>query len=109
MTTDYNKTDGLFPTTRKLTGLDTIRGRHRVRFRSDHHTHQHTHCQQMFYKHHIGDRQAQYTLTLDLKINNTTQIFINIPNKTIYQKKNFKSYMHILKKYYYCSPPPLNE
>ena len=28
--------------------LDTIHGRHRVRFRSDHHTQQHTHCQKIF-------------------------------------------------------------
>ena len=28
-----------------------------VRFRSDHHTHQHTHCQQNLYKHHMmGDK-----------------------------------------------------
>ena len=32
--------------------LYTIHGRHRVRFRSDHHTHQQTHCQHTFYKHH---------------------------------------------------------
>ena len=41
--------------------LDTIHGRHRVRFRSDYHTHQHTHCQHNFYKHHTDGRQAQYT------------------------------------------------
>ena len=41
--------------------LDTIHGRHRVGFRSDHHTHQHTHCQQTFYKHHTDGRQAQHT------------------------------------------------
>ena len=35
MTTYYNKTDGPLPTY-------TIYRRHRVRFRSDHHTHQHT-------------------------------------------------------------------
>ena len=33
----------------------------RVRFRSDHHTHQHTHCQQNFHKHHTDGRQAQHT------------------------------------------------
>ena len=49
MTKDYNKTDGLSPTTRKLTGI-----------RSDHHTHQHTHCQPNFYNHTDG-RQAQHT------------------------------------------------
>ena len=35
--------------------------RHRVRFRSDHHTHQHTHCQQIFHKHHTDGRQAHHT------------------------------------------------
>ena len=54
MTTDYNKTDGPLPTTRKQTG-------HRVRFRSDHNTHQHTHCQQNFHKHHTDGRQAEHT------------------------------------------------
>ena len=58
MTTDYNKTDGHSPTTRKL---DTIHGRHRVRFRSDNHSHQYTHCQHNFHKHHTGGRQAQHT------------------------------------------------
>ena len=33
----------------------------RVRFRSDHHTHQHTHCQHNFYKHHNDGRQTQHT------------------------------------------------
>ena len=36
MTTDYNKTDGPLPTTKNC--LDKIHRRHRVRFRSDHHT-----------------------------------------------------------------------
>ena len=36
--------------------LDTIYRRHRVRFRSDHHTHQHTHWQQNFHKHHTDGR-----------------------------------------------------
>ena len=40
MTTDYNKTDGLLPTTRKLTGHNSRKTQ--VRFRSDHHTQQHT-------------------------------------------------------------------
>ena len=31
------------------------------RFRSDHHTHQPTHCQHNFYKHHTDGRQAQHT------------------------------------------------
>ena len=39
----------------------TIHGRHRVRFRSDHHTHQYTHCQQNFHKHHTDGRQAHHT------------------------------------------------
>ena len=37
--------------------LDTIYRRHRVRFRSD----QHTHCQQNFHKHHTDGRQAEHT------------------------------------------------
>ena len=41
--------------------LDTIHGRHRVRFRSDHHTHQHTHYQHNFYKPHTDGRQGQHT------------------------------------------------
>ena len=41
--------------------LDTIYRRHRVRFRSDHHTYQHTHCQQNFHKHHTDGRQAEHT------------------------------------------------
>ena len=40
--------------------LYTIHGRHRVRFRSDYHTHEHTHCQHNFCKHTDG-RQAQHT------------------------------------------------
>ena len=39
----------------------TIYRRHRVRFRSDHHTYQHTHCQHNFHKHHTDGRQAQHT------------------------------------------------
>ena len=34
---------------------------HRVRFRSDHHIHQHTHCQQNFHKHLTDGRQAEHT------------------------------------------------
>ena len=41
--------------------MDTIHGRHRVRFRLDHHAQQHTHCQHNFYKHHTNGRQAQHT------------------------------------------------
>ena len=41
--------------------LDTIYRRHRVRFHSDHHTHQHTHCQQNFHKYHTDGRQAEHT------------------------------------------------
>ena len=33
----------------------------RVHIRSDHHTHQHTQCQQFFFKHHTDGRQAQHT------------------------------------------------
>ena len=32
-----------------------------VRFRSDHHTHQHTHCQHNFHKHHTDGRQVEHT------------------------------------------------
>ena len=60
MTTDYNKTDGHSPTTRKLTGHNS-RKIHRVRLHSDHHTHQYTHCQHNFHKHHTDGGQAQHT------------------------------------------------
>ena len=50
MTTDYNKTDGPLPTTRKQTNYK----------KADHHTHQHTYCQQNFHKHTDG-RQAEHT------------------------------------------------
>ena len=50
-------TGGSLPTTK----LDTVYRRHRVRFRSDHNTHQHTHCQQNFHKHHTDGRQAEHT------------------------------------------------
>ena len=40
--------------------LDTIYRKHRVRFRLDHHTHQHTHCQHNFHKHHTDGRQSQH-------------------------------------------------
>ena len=56
MTTDYNKTDGHSPTTRNLTGHNL-----RKSFRSDHHTHQYTHCQHNFHKHHTDGRQSQHT------------------------------------------------
>ena len=52
MITDYNKTDGLSPSTRKLTGHNS---------RKTHHTHQHTHCQHNVYKYHTDGRQAQHT------------------------------------------------
>ena len=42
----------------KKTDWTQFTKRDRVRFRSDHHTHQHTHCQPNFYKHTDG-RQAQ--------------------------------------------------
>ena len=53
----HNKSDGLSPTTRKLTG-------HNSRFRSDHHTHQHTHRRYIFYKHTDGE-QAQHAKRQD--------------------------------------------
>ena len=59
MTTDYNNTDRPSLTTRKLTGHKIIEDT--VHFRSDNHTHQHTHCQHFFYKHHTDGRQAQHT------------------------------------------------
>ena len=40
----------------KRFGLDTLYRRHRVHFCSDHHTHQHTHCQQNFHKHLMADK-----------------------------------------------------
>ena len=61
MTTDYNKTDATDLHQLQESILGTIYRRHRVRFRSDHHTHQHTHCQHNFHKHHTDGRQAQHT------------------------------------------------
>ena len=58
MTTDYNKTD--FHQLQEIL-LDISDGRHRVRCHSDHNTHQHTHCQLNFYKHHTDCRQAEHT------------------------------------------------
>ena len=55
MTTDYNKTD--FHHYKKADWTQFTE----VRFRSDHHTHQHTHCQHNFYKHHIYGRHAHHT------------------------------------------------
>ena len=52
------KTDGHSPTIRKLTGHNSWKT---VCFRSDYHTHQYTHCQQNFHKHHTDGRQAQHT------------------------------------------------
>ena len=46
---------------------DTIHGRHRVRFRSDHHTYQYTHCQHNFHKHHTDGRQAHHTKGQDAR------------------------------------------
>ena len=60
MTTDYNKTDGHSPTTKKLTGHNS-RKTQSLLFRSDHHTHQYTQCQHNFHKHHTDGRQAQHT------------------------------------------------
>ena len=59
MTTDYNKTDGPLPTTIKQTGHNLHNTQSPLR--SDHHTHQHTHCQQNFHKHHTDGRQAEHT------------------------------------------------
>ena len=57
---DYNKPDGLSLTIQESC-LDTIHGRHIVRFRSD----QHTHSKHNFYKHHTGGRQEQHTKAQD--------------------------------------------
>ena len=59
MSIDYNKTNGLSPTTRKLTGHNSRKTLHstEVRFRSD----QQTHCQHNVYKQHTHGRQAQHT------------------------------------------------
>ena len=51
MTPDYNKAVKLLQTTRKPTGP-------RVCFRSDHNTHQHTHCLYNFHKHHPDGRSS---------------------------------------------------
>ena len=59
MTIDYNKQTDRYQL--QESRLDTIYRRHRVRFHSDHHTHQHTHCQQNFHKHHTDGRQAEHT------------------------------------------------
>ena len=40
--------------------LDTFHGKRRGCFRSDHHTHKHTHCQHNVYKHHTDGIQAQH-------------------------------------------------
>ena len=59
MTTDYSKPTDFHQL--QESWLDAIHGRHRVRFRSDHHTHQHTHCQHNIYKHLTDGRQSQHT------------------------------------------------
>ena len=56
MTTDSTKPTDSHQLQESL--LDTIHGRHIIRFRSDHHTHQYTHN---FHKHHTDGRQAQHT------------------------------------------------
>ena len=56
MTTYYNKTDGHLPTTRKQTGHNLQKTLSLFRFRSDHHTHQHTHCQQIFHIIQMADK-----------------------------------------------------
>ena len=59
MTTDYNKTDRPLPTTRKQTGHNLQNTQSPLS--PDHHTHQHTHCQQNIHKHHTDGRQAEHT------------------------------------------------
>ena len=67
MTTNYNKTDGHAPTTRKMTGFNSIC--------SDHHTHQYTHCQQSFHKHHTDGRQHLHDETLTLPLHEYLQLY----------------------------------
>ena len=62
MTTNYKQTTDFHQL--KERRLDAIHTRHRVRFRSDHHTHQHTHCKHNFHKHHIDGRQKQYIISI---------------------------------------------
>ena len=57
MTTDYNKTDGLSPTKRKLTGYNS---RKSVFVQTTIPNNMHT-DKIFFYKHHTGGRQAQHT------------------------------------------------
>ena len=56
MTTDYNKTDGLSPTTRKLTGPQFMADTESAFAQTNIHTANH-----FFYKHHTDGRRAQHT------------------------------------------------
>ena len=56
MATYYNKTDGFSPTTRKLTGHNSQKTQSPLC--SDYHTHQYTHCQHNFRKHHTDGRHS---------------------------------------------------
>ena len=59
MTTDYNKTDGLSPTTRKLTGHNSRKTQSPLSLRPPYPP---TYTQPTyFYKHHTDGRQAQHT------------------------------------------------
>ena len=55
-TTDYNKTDGHSPTTRKLTGHNLRKTQIPLSL-----TNQYTHCQQNFHKHHTDGMQTSTT------------------------------------------------
>ena len=58
MTTDYNKTDGLSPTTRKLIGHNSRKTQSPLWLRPPYPP---TYFQHNVYKHHTDGRQAQHT------------------------------------------------
>ena len=58
MTTNYNKTDRLSPTTRKPTGHNSRKTQSLLLLRPPYAS---TYCQHNFYKHHTEGRQAQLT------------------------------------------------
>ena len=58
MTTDYNKTDGPLPTTRKQTGHNLQKTQSPLSLRPPYPPTYNTHCQQNFHKHHTDGRQT---------------------------------------------------
>ena len=64
MTTDYNKTDGPSPTTRKLTGHNSRKTQSPLSLRPPYPP-THTYCQHNFYKHHTDGRQARHAKVQD--------------------------------------------